>query len=470
MKKEKKVQIFQQVEIVDISSEGMGVSRINDWVVFVEGAVPGDICDIRIKKKKSSFAIAEVIKTSVYSPLRTNPVCQHFGVCGGCKWQHLGYENQIKFKEKQVIQNIKKIGKTEPEICLPILPAPEPYNYRNKLDFAFSNKKWLSVEEINSGERFDNRNGCGFHISGMFDKVLDIEHCYLQAEPSNAIRNAIKTYALENGLPFFNIREKTGLLRGLTLRNTLNGEWMLMFQFFENKESEINGLLNFVAEQFPQLSTILYIINSKANDSIYDQEVIIFKGSGFITEEMDGLRFRINPKSFFQTNPKQAIQLYRIALDFAQLNGTELVYDLYTGTGTIANFVARHAKMVIGVESVPEAIEDAKLNSAQNHISNTQFFAGDMRNIFTHEFIQTHGKPDVIITDPPRVGMHEDVIKVLLELEAKRIVYVSCNASTQARDIQLLSQKYRLIKMQPVDMFPQTLHCENVALLELIAS
>lgn len=466
-RRKKDLPLLEKVEITDIANEGKAIAKVNEMVVFTQYVVPGDIVDIQVTRKKNSYMEGRVTKVHSYSSNRSEPFCSHYGVCGGCKWQILPYEEQIRHKQRQVFNNLTRIGKVElPEIS-PILGSEETIFYRNKLEFTFSNKKWLTYEQVSSGATFDNMNALGFHIPGMFDKVLDIEKCYLQNELCNEVRDAIKAYAYEKGLPFFDLRNHEGFLRTMVFRTSSIGEVMLILVFYhENKEMREN-LLNHLKNKFPQITSLLYVINGKCNDTITDQEVHLFFGKDHIYEEMEGLRFKIGPKSFYQTNSKQAYELYKVARDYAQLTGNELVYDLYTGTGTIACFVAGKAKKVIGIEYVPEAIEDAKINAENNQITNTLFYAGDMKNILTKEFVQEHGRPDVIITDPPRDGMHPDVIETILSAEPKRIVYVSCNPATQARDLNLLDVKYKVTAVQPVDMFPHTHHVENVVALEL---
>ena len=457
--------ILEKILITDIAAEGKALARYNEKVVFVPHVIPGDVVDLQVVKKKSAYMEARAIHFHEYSANRIPAVCEHFGICGGCKWQMLPYADQLRYKQKQVTDNLTRIGKIElPEIT-PILGSEKTEFYRNKLEFTFSNKKWLTSEEMHLGQE-QNMNGVGFHIPGMFDKVLDIKKCWLQDDISNQIRNEIRTYAFEHQLSFFNLRIQEGFLRTMIVRTSSTGELMLIMVFFYEDEVLRPALLKHLSEKFPQITSLLYIINSKANDTITDQEVFVFKGSDCIYEEMEGLKFKIGPKSFYQTNSEQAYQLYKVARDFAGLTGKEMVYDLYTGTGTIANFVAHQAKQVIGIEYVPEAIEDAKENSRLNKIVNTLFYAGDMKDILQQEFILQHGKPDVIITDPPRAGMHDDVVKAILFAAPKRIVYVSCNPATQARDLSLLDAAYRVTKVQPVDMFPHTHHVENVVLLE----
>jgi 23S rRNA (uracil1939-C5)-methyltransferase len=465
-KKRKQLPLLEKVPVTGVAAEGKAIARVDGMTVFVPYAVPGDVADIQITKKKSNYAEGKVTRFESFSENRADPFCEHFGTCGGCKWQILPYGEQLKYKQKQVEDNLTRIGKVElPEIS-PILGAPETTFYRNKLEFTFSDKRWLTEKEISSGSEPRQMDALGFHIPGMFDKVLDINKCWLQDDLSNQIRNAARDFCLKNKFSFFDLRNQSGLMRTLILRNTSVGEWMVIVVFYEDDAEKREMLLNFLAGKFPQITSLLYIINRKANDTITDQEVICWKGREYIVEEMEGLQFKIGPKSFYQTNSRQAYSLYKVAREFAGLSGSERVYDLYTGTGTIANFVARNARKVIGIEFVEEAIEDARKNSRNNNIENTSFFAGDMRKILTVDFIREHGRPDVIITDPPRAGMHDDVIGAILFAEPQRIVYVSCNPATQARDLNLLDSKYRVARVQPVDMFPQTHHVENVVLLE----
>lgn len=465
-KKRKQLPLLEKVPVTGVAAEGKAIARVDGMTVFVPYAVPGDVADIQITKKKSNYAEGKVTRFESFSENRADPFCEHFGTCGGCKWQILPYGEQLKYKQKQVEDNLTRIGKVElPEIS-PILGAPETTFYRNKLEFTFSDKRWLTEKEISSGSEPRQMDALGFHIPGMFDKVLDINKCWLQDDLSNQIRNAARDFCLKNKFSFFDLRNQSGLMRTLILRNTSVGEWMVIVVFYEDDAEKREMLLNFLAGKFPQITSLLYIINRKANDTITDQEVICWKGREYIVEEMEGLQFKIGPKSFYQTNSRQAYSLYKVAREFAGLSGSERVYDLYTGTGTIANFVARNAGKVIGIEFVEEAIEDARKNSRNNNIENTSFFAGDMRKILTVDFIREHGRPDVIITDPPRAGMHDDVIGAILFAEPQRIVYVSCNPATQARDLNLLDSKYRVARVQPVDMFPQTHHVENVVLLE----
>ena len=469
-RKKKPLPVLENITITDVAAEGKSLVRVGDMVVFVPFCVPGDVVDLQVKKKKHSYCEAEVIRFIEYSKVRATPFCEHFGVCGGCKWQNLPYEEQLKAKQKQVYDQLRRIGKVElPEIS-PILGSQKTTAYRNKLEFGCCNKRWLTREQVTSGFKYDNMNGIGFHITGAFDKILPIEKCWLMDDMHNSIRNSIRDYAFSNGISFFDLREQHGLLRDIIIRNSNSGEWMVIVQFHydvEGDEERALGLMQHIADTFPEITALMYVNNQKCNDTIGDQDVIVFKGNDHIFEHMEELRFKVGPKSFYQTNTEQAYHLYCVARDFAQLTGNEVVYDLYTGTGTIANFVARKASKVVGIEYVPEAIEDAKVNSAINGIGNTTFFAGDMKDILTDDFIAEHGKPDVIITDPPRAGMHPDVVKVIMNAAPKRIVYVSCNPATQARDLQLLDSLYRVEKVQPVDMFPHTPHVENVVLLEI---
>lgn len=458
--------VIENLEIIGISSDGKSVGRHENRVIFVNEGAPGDIVDVKIVGKQKKFLLGEIVRFHVKSPDRQEPFCEHFGTCGGCKWQHLDYAAQLRHKQEHVAQNLKKIGKTELPELNTILGSSETTYYRNKLEYTFSNMRWLTREEIESGEDFA-RNALGFHIPKRFDKILDINHCWLQQDPSNAIRLAVKKYADENELSFFDLREQKGLLRNLIIRTATTGDLMVIVQFFYNDKKAIEGIMNFLKNEFPEITSLLYIVNEKKNETYFDLPIITFHGKDYIYEQMDDLKFRIGPKSFYQTNSKQAHELYKIVKDFAGLTGEEIVYDLYTGTGTIANFVARDAKKVIGVESVEEAIVDAHVNSEINGITNTTFLAGDMKDILNSKFVKSHGQPDVIITDPPRAGMHKDVVQMLLNIKPERLVYVSCNSATQARDLELLSSEYEVIKVQPVDMFPQTHHVENVMLLNV---
>lgn len=468
-RKKKPLPLLENITITDIAAEGKAIAKVDGLAVFVPFVIPGDVVDLQIRRKKHSFAEAEAVNFHQYSPDRAKPFCPHFGVCGGCKWQILPYELQLHHKQKQVEETLRRIGKVElPEINA-ILGSRKTQEYRNKLEFGFCNKKWLTNEQVASGEVFDNMNAVGFHITGAFDKILDIEECHLMTDINNRLRNAIREYAFENNLSFFDYRAQQGLLRNMMIRTSTTGELMLLMQFCIHTpegEAQAKDTLAFIHKTFPEVTSLLYVNNTKCNDTIGDLDVCTYFGTDHIYEEMENLRFKVGPKSFYQTNSLQAYELYKVARQFASLTGNELVYDLYTGTGTIANFVAHQAKKVIGIEYVPEAIEDAKVNAELNHLNNTLFYAGDMKDILTQDFINEHGRPDVIITDPPRAGMHADVISTILFAEPKRIVYVSCNPATQARDLTLLDEAYRVVKVQPVDMFPQTHHVENVVLLE----
>lgn len=466
-RKRRELPLLEKVEITDVAAEGNALTRVNDMVVFVPFGAPGDIVDIQLTKKKKNYAEGRI--TAIHSPgaVRVEPRCSHFTVCGGCRWQHLPYEFQLRCKQRQVKDAIERIAKVDAPEVMPILGSEEIWEYRNKMEYTFSNKKWLTYEQLSSGEEFNDRDGAGFHIPGAFDKVLDIDNCYLQDDFGNRLRQFIRDFGKGHGYTFYDLRQQQGLLRTLMIRIASTGEIMAVMVFGEDDTEKINTLLSAVKERFPEITSLLYVINTKVNDTIGDQNVITFSGADYIEEEMEGLRFRIGPKSFYQTNSRQAYRLYSVARDFAGLTGDELVYDLYTGTGTIANFVARNASKVIGIEYVPEAIADAKVNSAVNGIDNTLFFAGDMKDVLTDEFISVHGRPDVMIVDPPRAGMHEDVVNVILNAEPHRIVYVSCNPATQARDLALLDKKYKVEAIQPVDMFPHTAHVENVVKLTL---
>lgn len=468
-KKKKVLPLLEQVKITGVAAEGKALARVDDLVVFVPYVVPGDVVDLQVRRKKHSYAEAEAVCFHEYSSERSTPFCKHYGVCGGCKWQCLAYEHQLKYKQQQVVDALTRIGKVElPEIT-PILGSEETREYRNKLEFTFSNKRWLTWEEVSSGTTYDNMNALGFHIPGAFDKVLDIEECYLMQGLNNRLRNGIREFAMKENIPFFDLRSQTGVLRNMMLRLSTTGEVMLLLQAKVTNDGEMKQLekvLHFVADEFPEVTSLLYVINNKCNDTFGDLEVVTFKGTDVIYEEMEGLRFKVGPKSFYQTNSRQAYNLYKVTRDFAGLTGDEVVYDLYTGTGTIANFVAKKAKKVIGIEYVEDAIIDARVNAELNGFENMTFFAGDMKDILTRDFIDEHGHPDVIITDPPRAGMHNDVIDTILFAAPKRIVYVSCNPATQARDLQLLDKDYKVMAVQPVDMFPHTHHVENVVLLE----
>lgn len=469
MSRRNKKPIFQDLPITDAGAKGKAVAKAPDGrVVFVSNAVPGDVATVETYKKRRNYYEGTATSFSHYSEDRVDPPCAYFGLCGGCKWQFMDYQAQLRYKNQEVIQNLIRIGKLElPEVD-PIVGAEEIYYYRNKMEFSFSKHKWLTKDQVDEGKPIDRR-ALGFHRPGMWDKVIDIEHCHLQAEPSNTIRNFIRDYAKKHDLEFFDPKERVGLLRTLMIRTSSTGDVMVLLQFFEPRMESIDLLLDSIRANFPQLTSLLYVINPKANDSIYDQEIFLHSGREYIEEKMEGLTFRINAKSFYQTNSSQAHRLYQLTREFAGLTGIERVYDLYTGTGTIAQFISAKAKEVIGVESVPEAIEAARENAAINGIDNVSFVVGDMRKVFTDDFVRKHGHPDVVITDPPRDGMHKDVVDQLLKLRPERIVYVSCNSATQARDLQLMAGVYRVERVQPVDMFPQTAHVENIVLLTLDA-
>ncbi len=460
-------QVVSNLLIEDFASEGKCIGRLDGAVVFVEGNVaPGDVVDVEILAfKKKKFYEARVIRTLSFSEKRAEPFCEYFGTCGGCKWQHIGYEEQLQFKWQQVSDHLHRIAKVKLPVIEPILPSKGTTYYRNKLEYTFSNLRWFTLEELNTGEELE-RNALGFHIPKRFDRILDIEKCYLQPDPSNEIRNRLRDFCLQQGFRFYDQKHNVGFLRNLIIRTANTGDVMVIVQFAEPNQEEIAIVMAFLAETFPQITSLQYIINTKGNDSYYDQTAILYAGKSYIEEKMEGLTFRVGPKSFYQTNSDQAYELYKIARDFAQLTGNEHVYDLYTGTGTIANFVARQAKAVIGVEYVAEAIEDAKVNSEINGIQNTRFYAGDMKNVLNEEFVLQNGHPDVVITDPPRAGMDEPVVRTLLTMEPTKIVYVSCNSATQARDLAWLDEKYEVTRVRPVDMFPHTHHVENVVLLE----
>lgn len=458
--------LIENIEIKKIAAEGKSIAYVDDKVLFVPNTVPGDIVDVQVTRKRKSFMEGFVVKTHQWSPLRTEPFCPHFGTCGGCKWQNLPYEKQLAFKQQEVIDNLQRIGKVELQHIFPVIGSPKIRDYRNKLEFTFCNKRFLTREEIAEGADIERTPAVGFHVPGLFDKVVDITECHLQGSPSNEIRNFIRQYALQNGLSFFDLRNQEGFLRTLIIRTASTGETMVIVAFFYEDPEAREKLLKALLQQFPGITSLMYVINEKANDTLTDQEIICYHGQDHIFEEMEGLKFKIGPKSFYQTNSEQAYHLYARTRELAGLTGKETVYDLYTGTGTIANFVARQAARVIGIEYVPEAIEDAKINSALNQITNTTFYAGDMKDVLNENFIATHGQPDVIITDPPRAGMHPDVVATLLKAAPDRIVYVSCNSATQARDLQLMDASYQVMAVQPVDMFPHTHHVENIVLLQ----
>lgn len=459
--------MLTDVTISDVAAEGQSLARVNEMIVFIPFGAPGDVADIKIDRKKRNYAEGHIVKLTIPSGIRVEPRCGHFTLCGGCRWQHLPYDYQLQCKQRQVKDALERIAKIElPEIN-PIKGSEEIWAYRNKMEYTFSNKKWLTFEQLNSGEEFPDRDAAGFHIPGAFDKVLDIEKCHLQDDLGNRIRLFVKDYGKKNGYTFYDLRNQFGLLRTLMIRIASTGEVMVVMVFGEEDMPRIKDLLDALKAEFPEITSLQYVINTKANDTISDQEIICFAGKPYIEEEMEGLRFRVGPKSFYQTNSRQAYELYKVARDFAELTGDELVYDLYTGTGTIANFVASKARKVIGIEYVEDAIKDARINSEVNGITNTLFYAGDMKDVLTDEFVAEHGHPDVMIVDPPRAGMHADVVGVIMRARPKRIVYVSCNPATQARDLALLDPLYKVVEVQPVDMFPHTQHVENVVKLDL---
>lgn len=462
MSRKGKYPLLENVRIEDVAAEGKSLAHVDEKVVFTTFAVPGDLVDIQITNKRHSYMEGYVVKYHEYSPLRVQPFCEHFGMCGGCKWQNLPYSEQLKFKQKQVTDQLTRISRVELPETLPIIGSANIKHYRNKLEFTFADTRWLTFDEMERGVA--QSPALGYHLPAHFDRVFDVHNCYLQPEPSNSLRLAVKAFAIENSISFMNLRNKQGTLRNLIIRTASTGDVMAILSVTE-MNSKVEQLLNFIVSTFPQITSLFYVINDKVNDTINDLDLVLFSGNDYIMEEMEGIKFKVGPKSFYQTNSHQAYELYKVAREFAQLNGNELVYDLYTGTGTIANFVANRAKHVIGIEYVPEAIEDAKVNSLINGIKNTEFYAGDMKDLLTLDFIRGHGKPDVVILDPPRAGVHEDVLNALLQAAPERIVYVSCNPATQARDIAILDQKYEVVRIQPVDMFPHTHHVENVVLM-----
>lgn len=460
--------MLEGIEITDVAAEGNAIARVDSLVVFIPYGAPGDVADIKIDRKKHSYAEGHIERIITPSPLRAEPRCEHFGTCGGCRWQHLPYQFQIQAKQEQVKAALDRIAKVDYPDIMPILGSKEIYGYRNKMEYTFSNRCWLTFEQMRSGEEFPDRDAAGFHIPGAFDKVLDIKCCHLQDDLGNRIRLFVKAYCKEHGLPFYDLRARHGFIRTLMIRIASTGEAMVVVVVGEDNMAQIAPLLDALKNEFPEITSLHYVINLKVNDSIADQEAVHYHGKPYIEEEMEGLKFRVGPKSFYQTNSRQAYELYKVVRDFAELTGDELVYDLYTGTGTIANFVSGQARHVIGIEYVKEAIDDAIINSEANGISNTEFYAGDMKDVLTDEFIAQHGRPKVMIVDPPRAGMHQDVVDVILRARPERIVYVSCNPATQARDLQLLNESYAIKAVQPVDMFPHTHHVENVVKLDLI--
>ncbi len=458
---------LENIEIIDTANKGKSVAKHDGIAIFVQGGVPGDICDIKVFKRRKKFWEANIEKIHTYSERRTEPKCEHFGTCGGCKWQNMKYESQLDFKQNEVLNNLKRIGGIELQDHSKIIGCENEYFYRNKMEFTFSNKRWLTTEEVQSEVDIPDKDSLGFHVPGMFDKVINLNNCHLQKEPSNSIRLSVKQFADENGLTFFDIRNHEGLLRNLMIRTSSTNDLMVLVQFYEKDEKNINLLMEHLRTSFPEITSLLYIINQKANNTMYDQKVVCYNGKDHIMEEMDGLYFKIGAKSFFQTNSKQAKVLYQKTKELAQITENDLVYDLYTGTGTIAQYVATSAKKVVGIDSVEEGIKAAYKNAERNNIENCTFYTGDMKEIFTDEFIAKNGTPNVIITDPPRDGMHKKVIEQILKIGAKRIVYVSCNSATQSRDLALMDEKYKVTHIQPVDMFPQTHHVENIVVLEL---
>lgn len=459
---------LENVQIEKVAAEGKSIARVNEKALFVPFTVPGDIVDVQVTKSRSAFMEGRVTKFHKYSDLREEAKCEHFGTCGGCKWQMLPYEKQLEAKQQQVLDHFQRLGDFDFPELQPILGSKKIYFYRNKMEFTFSNRKWLTEysKDIDFDER--NMNGLGFHMPGMFDRILDIEHCYLQEEPSNSIRLSVRKFALDNQITFYDQKQQIGYLRNLLIRTASTGDLMVILVVGEDEPETLNKVLEHIADEFPQITSLMYVINQKKNTIITDLPIELFKGNPFLMEEMEGVKFKVGPVSFYQTNSSQAYEMYKLAREYAGLTAKELVYDLYTGTGTIANFVAGQSKKVVGVEYVPEAIEDAKVNSALNGFENTVFYAGDMAKVLDEEFVAANGKPDVIITDPPRAGMHEKVVKQIIKAAPQKIIYISCNPATQARDISWLKDHYKVVKVQPVDMFPQTHHVENIALLERI--
>lgn len=466
-RKRKELPLLTDVKITDVAAEGKSLARVDDFVVFIPFGAPGDVADVKIDRKKRSYAEGHIERMLQPSAIRVEPLCEHFTVCGGCKWQHLPYDFQLKCKQQQVVDALQRIAKVELPEILPILGSKNIWEYRNKMEYTFSNKKWLTFDQLRSGEDFPDRDAAGFHIGGAFDKVLDINRCRLQDDFGNELRLFIKDYGKRHGLSFYDLRAQHGLLRTLMIRIASTGEIMALMVFGEDDPEAIKALLDAVVAEFPRITSLMYVVNTKCNDTFADLDILTYHGKDYIEEEMEGLRFRVGPKSFYQTNSIQAYELYKVAREFAGLTGDELVYDLYTGTGTIANFVARKARKVIGIEYVADAIADARINSGVNGIDNTEFYAGDMKDVLNDDFIRSHGVPDVMIVDPPRAGMHDDVVNVILRARPRRIVYVSCNPSTQARDLAMLDNAYRVEAVQPVDMFPHTHHVENVVKLVL---
>ena len=460
--------VLENIEIIDTATKGKSVARHDGVIIFIKGGVPGDICNITVFKRRKKYWEANINQIVKKSKSRIDPICEHFGSCGGCKWQNMNYQSQLKFKQNEVINNLTRIGGITISKYNQIIGCEQEYFYRNKMEFTFSNKRWLTKEEVASNSEIKNKDALGFHVPGMFDKVIDIKKCHLQKEPSNKIRLAVKKFADNNKLPYFDLRNQTGLLRNLLIRTSTTNELMVLVQFFNNDTGKIKLLMDFIKDTFNEITSLLYTINTKGNNTLYDQDILCYSGKDYITEEIDDLVFKIGPKSFFQTNSKQAKKLYSITRELAEINEKDIVYDLYTGTGTIAQFIAKKAKMVIGIDSVKEGIMAAYENAKFNNIKNCTFYTGDMKDIFSDDFINKNGHPNVIITDPPRDGMHKKVIEQILNILPQRIVYVSCNSATQARDVSIMKEKYNVTNIQTVDMFPQTHHVENIVVLELI--
>ncbi|MCK4747587.1 MAG: 23S rRNA (uracil(1939)-C(5))-methyltransferase RlmD [Bacteroidales bacterium] len=468
MGRRKKLPLLENVEISDIGAKGKAIARVDNFVTFISNGLPGDVVDLQVTRRKKSYQEGRVVKFHRYSEKRSDAFCKHFGTCGGCRWQDLKYAEQLHYKQKEVAETLERVGQLELPPIHPIMASEKETHYRNKLEYTFSNRRWLTNEEIQSEDEIADRNALGFHKPGMFDKVIDLEECFLQPEPSNSIRQAVREFARENGLSFFDLRNRGGLLRNLLIRNTLSGEVMVIVVFYEEDEEPRTALLDHLREKFPEITSLMYCINRKANDTIADQEILLHSGKDHILEKMEDLQFKIGPKSFFQTNSNQALELYRKVREYASLTGNECVYDLYTGTGTIGLFLADKAGKVVGIEYVEEAIHDARVNAELNGIGNARFFSGDIKDVLSREFIDSEGHPDVLVCDPPRAGMHQNVVDQIMYALPGRIIYVSCNPATQARDLQLLNEKYRIVEVQPVDMFPHTYHVENIVLLECL--
>ncbi|MCK9254770.1 MAG: 23S rRNA (uracil(1939)-C(5))-methyltransferase RlmD [Bacteroidales bacterium] len=463
--KKKNYPIIENLLITDIAAEGVSIGRHDNYVIFVRKVIPGDIVDVQLTRKRKAYAESKLLKIREFSKDRIDAFCKHFGKCGGCKWQMLAYEKQLEYKEKQVYDQLSRLGGLKNLKINPIIASEKDKYYRNKLEFTFAQRRWLDETEPFIENTGRDLEGLGFHVQGMFDRIVDIQECFLQNEPSNEIRNKLREFTKQEGYDYYNSRTHEGMMRNLMIRTSSTGETMLVVVFNKDEKKLIHALMEFLNQEFPNITSLQYIVNTKFNDSIYDQEVICYKGRNYILEDLDGLKFRIDAKSFFQTNTEQALNLYNKTVEFADIQANDLVYDLYTGTGTIANFIAKNCKKVVGIDSVPEAIADAKKNSELNNISNTVFYSGDMKDMLNSDFISKNGKPDTIILDPPRAGVHENVINIMREISANKIVYVSCNPASQARDIALLSDIYDVLEIQPVDMFPHTHHVENIVLL-----